>query len=198
MKTNESTNKVLNIVWPIALIALLTAVDQIIKAIVVKTLPYHQPVTAIEGLLNWTYTTNTGGGFSILAGKTFFLVASTAVLMGAMAWLYCKGWLQNIWGRLSVLLIIAGGIGNMIDRVFNDGHVVDFIDISPIFSFPIFNFADCCVTVGGILFCVYIAFMHKFSDEEKKQEEAEAVEEAETEETETVEAAEESAEDETI
>lgn len=150
----------------VATIAVLAVVDQLIKRAVVDHLSFREPVEAIKGLLNWTYTTNTGGGFSILSGKTGLLVAATAVIMAALFAAYCAGWLQNAFGKISALLIVGGGIGNMIDRLFNGGKVIDFIDISPLFSFPIFNFADCCVTIGGIMFCIYIIFMHKFEGEE--------------------------------
>jgi len=157
----------------VALMALLVVVDQITKFIVTRCLEFQVSVPAIKGLLNWTYTTNTGGGFSILRGKTVFLIIMTALLMAGLLLAYFKGMLQNTFGKLSVLLIVAGGLGNMIDRVFNDGHVVDFIDIGPLFEFPIFNFADCCVSVGGVMFCIYIVFMHQFEEKEKKNEAAE-------------------------
>ncbi len=152
----------------IALIAVvvLVAADQLIKAAVVANMDYHQSIPVIENVLNWTYTTNTGGGFSILSGKTAFLVIITVLVMGVLIALYLKGFFDHWTGRLSAVLIVAGGIGNMIDRVFNDGHVVDYIDISPLFNFAIFNFADCCVTVGGVLLCFYILFRH-----DKKQDE---------------------------
>ena len=52
--------------------------------------------------------------------------------------------------KLGMTLIIAGGIGNLIDRVFR-GYVVDYIDISELFNYPVFNFADICIVVGVIL-----------------------------------------------
>ena len=67
----------------------------------------------------------------------------------------------NLW---SIGLIIAGGTGNLIDRIFRN-FVVDYLDISPWFHFPVFNFADCCVVVGTILLMIYLLF---FEDKEKK------------------------------
>jgi len=157
----------------VGLMALLVVIDQITKFIVTQCLEFQVSVPAIKGLLNWTYTTNTGGGFSILRGKTAFLLIMTAALMIALMFGYFKGLLQNTFGKISILLVVAGGLGNMIDRIFNNGHVVDFIDISPLFEFPIFNFADCCVSVGGVMFCIYIIFMHQFEEKEKNNEAAE-------------------------
>ena len=150
-----------------AVIAVLVAADQAIKALVRAKLPYQEPVTAIRGLLNWTYTTNTGGGFSILSGKTLFLIIFTVLLMAALAAMYVRGFFGHWLGRMSCVLILAGGLGNLIDRVFNGGKVIDYIDISPLFDFAIFNFADCCVTVGGTLLCVYILFLHEKCDKDK-------------------------------
>ena len=160
----------LSYIIAIAAVIVLVVADQLIKAAVAANLPYGQPVEAIPGLLNWTYTTNTGGGFSMLSGKTWFLVGFTVVLMGIIVFLYVKKYFQHWVGRSSAVLILAGGIGNLIDRVFNGGKVIDFIDISPLFNFAIFNFADCCITVGGVLLCVYILFLHQ----DKKPETADA------------------------
>ena len=163
----------LSVIIPILAIIVLVAIDQVLKAIVVSNMSLYQSVTAIDGLLDWTYTTNTGGGFSILTGQTGLLLVVTAALMILMVVLYARGYIQHWLGKLSFVLIVSGGIGNMIDRIFNDGAVVDFIDVSPIFDFPIFNFADCCVTVGGVLFCVYVLFLHKFKDNKPASDEDE-------------------------
>ena len=67
--------------------------------------------------------------------------------------------------NLSVLLIVAGGVGNLIDRILN-GYVVDFINFVFI-TFPVFNLADIFVTCGGTLIIIYMIF---FADKEKKDE----------------------------
>ena len=57
---------------------------------------------------------------------------------------------------MACALIIAGGIGNLIDRVFNNGYVIDYIHVK--FFPPIFNFADCCVSIGVVLLFIYVIF----------------------------------------
>ena len=57
--------------------------------------------------------------------------------------------------KLGLSLIVAGGIGNVIDRIFR-GYVIDYIDISQLFNYPVFNFADICIVVGVILIMVII------------------------------------------
>jgi len=147
------------------IVAVLVAADQLTKRAVVTHMELNETIPAIDGLLNWTYILNDGASFGMLGGKTAFLLTVTGIIMAAMAFMLYSGRIKHITGKISALLILAGGIGNCIDRVFNGGKVIDFIDIDPIFSFPKFNVADCCVCVGGALFCVYVLF---FYDEKKK------------------------------
>lgn len=147
------------------IVAVLVAADQLTKRAVVTHMELNETIPAIDGLLNWTYILNDGASFGMLGGKTAFLLVVTGIVMVAIAFMLYSGKLKHITGVASALLILAGGIGNLIDRVFNDGKVIDFIDIDPIFSFPKFNIADCCVCIGGALFCVFVLF---FYDEKKK------------------------------
>ena len=94
--------------------------------------------------------------------RWIFLVLTTVIIIG-ICWLWVKGFIDHITGRISAVLIVAGGIGNMIDRLAM-GYVVDFIDVSPLFDFAVFNVADCCVTVGAVIMAVYVLF---FLDEKK-------------------------------
>jgi len=147
------------------IVAVLVAADQLTKRVVVTHMELNQTIPAVDGLLNWTYILNDGASFGMLGGQTVLLLVVTGVVMAVLAFYLYSGRMKHITGKLAALLILAGGIGNLIDRVFNDGKVVDFIDIDPIFSFPKFNVADCCVTVGGVLFCVFMLF---FCEEEGK------------------------------
>ncbi len=165
-------------------IAVLVAADQLTKRVVVNNMSLGQNIPVIDGLLDWTYILNDGASFGMLGGKTTLLLITTGIVMLAVAFgLYSGKFDKHLTGRLSALLILSGGIGNCIDRVFNDGRVVDFIDISPLFEFPKFNFADCCVTVGGVLFCIFVLFFY----DDKKKETAESVEAASAEEITSVE-----------
>ena len=137
----------------------LVIIDYVIKQIVVANMFLGESIPAIKGLLDWTYITNEGASWGMMSGKTGFLVTITAILMVLMIVLLFSGKIKHWLGYAAFSLIIAGGVGNLIDRVFNDGKVIDYIDISPIFDFPIFNFADCCVTVGGVLLCAFILFV---------------------------------------
>ena len=70
-------------------------------------------------------------------------------------------------GRWSVVLVLAGAVGNCIDRILS-GYVVDMFDLT-LFSYPVFNFADCCVVVGAILGAVYYLFLYdKYDKKDRK------------------------------
>lgn len=146
------------------LIALLVAADQLTKRVVVTHMELGETMHAIPGVLDWTYILNDGASFGMMGGKTLFLIVMTCLVMGVLAYFLYSRSFRHITGIISAILILAGGIGNCIDRVFNDGKVIDFIDIDPIFSFPKFNIADCCVTCGGVLFCIFILFFYEEKD----------------------------------
>ncbi len=139
--------------------AVLVAADQIIKYVVDTNLEIGESVVAIEGVLDWHHLRNEGASFSILEGQRWFFIIGTFIILGIIAFILARKMIIHWVGYLSATLIIAGGIGNLIDRI-RFGEVIDYIDISPLFDFAVFNFADCCIVVGGILMCVYILFIH--------------------------------------
>ena len=149
----------------VALVAvvLLTAADQITKLLVMSHFTKGQSIHVINGLLDFTYVQNKGAAFGMLAGQRWIFMVITALIMAAVVYGWVKGMFDHLTGKIAAVLILSGGIGNMIDRV-RLGYVVDFIDISPLFSFAVFNVADCCVTVGAVLLMVFILF---FADEKK-------------------------------
>lgn len=147
---------------PVRLICLLSIValigiDRLTKWLAVLHLnpdgvPKSINVIRINGadILNLTYCENTGAAFSILAGQRLFLILATGLLItGALIFLLSDR-MKNKWLLAALTLIITGGTGNLIDRVF-DGYVVDFIDVH-IINFAIFNFADICAVSGALIF----------------------------------------------
>ena len=147
----------------LAAIALLVAADQITKMLIFSHFEVGESTHIIGGLLDFTYVRNRGAAFGMLSDQRWiFLVLTTAIIVG-ICWLWFRGLIDHVTGRISAVLIVAGGIGNMIDRIAL-GYVVDFIDISPLFDFAVFNVADCCVTVGAVIMAVYVLF---FFDEKR-------------------------------
>ncbi len=130
-------------------------VDRVTKFIVQSTLALsgeNPPI--IKGFLSLYYTENTGAGFSVLSGRTGFLIAFTLIVMALIVVLLIKGAFKHKLTDWGFCLVLSGGIGNLIDRIFNGGAVVDFIKTDFI-DFPVFNVADICVTVGAALIILY-------------------------------------------
>lgn len=140
-----------------AIIAVVILSDQVSKALVVAYL-YEGQKELIPGVLQFTYVENRGMAFGLLSDHRWvFLVLSTLGILAIGYYLF--RYAKTTLFRVSLSLIVGGGIGNMIDRVAR-GFVVDFIDFC---AFPnlwswVFNVADAAVTVGGVVFAVGLIF----------------------------------------
>ena len=105
--------------------ALLIGIDQILKVIVQANLQLHESVPFIPGIISFTYVENTGAAFNSFDGQRWFLIGLTGLAVLFMLYLLAFRKLKNpvvIW---HVAVILAGGVGNLIDRVFRDGSVID-------------------------------------------------------------------------
>ena len=150
-----------------AIILVGIALDQITKWLAVKFLSPIPTKPIINGVLHLTYVENRGAAFGILADHRWvFIVISTATILLLLGALY-TGYLPNRLYKVSVAMIISGGIGNMIDRL-SLGYVVDFIDFRLI-NFAVFNGADSFVCVGaGLLVLALILDIIKESKAKKQ------------------------------
>ena len=133
-----------------AFMAVMVVIDQFLKLWALNALKPIGSIKFSDGLLALTYVENRGAAFGIFQGKqTMLIMLTLAIIIGLEYYLLkTKPSDKRLW--VSFSLIIAGGVGNLIDRILR-GFVVDYIDINGIFSYPMFNFADCCVVVGEIL-----------------------------------------------
>ena len=138
-------------------IVILIFIDQIIKIWAMSSLMPIGTVPILNEVFHLTYIKNYGAAFSILQNKTYFLIAVTSVAICFALYLLVSKKIQNKCLITSVVLIIAGGIGNLIDRI-RLGYVVDYLDFRLI-NFPVFNFADCCVVIGTALVLIYVFFI---------------------------------------
>ncbi len=136
---------------------MLLVVDQITKALAVSFLKPSGSITVIDKILDFTYVENTGIAFGMLKGMHYIVLPITIVI-SALCILFAVKAYQKDYKKLSLALMVitSGAIGNMIDKILN-GFVIDFIELKFI-SFPVFNFADICVTLGAALFAVIILF----------------------------------------
>lgn len=157
----------ISIVIKLVLIAALVAADQGIKLWASSVL---QPVTAmpvIPGIVELRFVLNDGMAFSMLSGKQGFLIGVTSLALCVVAYLLFTEKMFGRVGNAGLLLVLAGGIGNLIDRALN-GVVVDYINLL-FMRFAVFNFADICVCVGVALWVLEIFLEELHSGEAKEQ-----------------------------
>ncbi len=148
--------------------AALIGVDQLTKWLAVVNLKGSESLMIIDGILSLTYAQNTGAAWSMLSDHQWILIAATSVMLIALMVVLLSGMFKNHKAALvGGVMVAAGGIGNLIDRIFR-GFVVDFIK-TEFMDFPIFNIADCLIVVGAIWLFVYFVFIYSEPDKIKKK-----------------------------
>ena len=134
---------------------LVVGLDQLTKYLVTIKMDINEVIPVIPNVINFNrIEPNTGAAFGMFQGQTWFLVIVTCVIM-----IICIGMLirKTFDSKLmfwALCLVLGGGIGNLIDRVFRGGNVIDFLEIG-FFDFPVFNVADISVCVGAGLILLY-------------------------------------------
>lgn len=151
---------------------ILIIVDQLVKYWAVNTL---QPVHTMDfikfgdlRILNLTYLENDGAFFGSMSGQKWFLIGFTSIIIiiGIVAmFLSVK---KSKFLSSCIMLFVAGGIGNLIDRI-RLGYVVDMFEVK-LFHFAIFNVADICVTCAFVLLFVYMIFIEPKTEKSKEAE----------------------------
>ena len=120
-------------------------------------IPLGEHVPFIPYILELTYVTNTGAAFSIFSEHTWALALVSLVMSVVLALALFKGPFKHPLGKLTLTLLLAGAVGNLIDRAFR-GFVVDMFNVL-FMRFAVFNVADICVVVGGIAAGLYYLFL---------------------------------------
>ncbi len=141
---------------------LLVLLDQLTKKLAVENLKGKDPIVLINGVLELQYTENRGAAFGIFQNKQIGLIIISVIVLAVVIYFFETTPCNNKRLRpvlVVYVLLIAGAIGNMIDRIRLD-YVIDFIYFKLI-DFPIFNLADSCVTVGCVLLIVLLLFYYK-------------------------------------
>lgn len=136
---------------PIVIVALI-ALDQWVKFEIVKNIQLGEVKPFLPKILSLTYLRNTGAAFSILENQQWLFAVITLVVIGAAIWYLSKHIKGSVWLLSALSLIIAGGIGNFIDRM-RQGFVVDMFQLDFI-NFAIFNVADSYLTIGVLVLIV--------------------------------------------
>ena len=136
------------------IILLLICLDQLVKEYVLHNI-YNSSRAMINGVLNLTYVENTGGAFGIFNSNTIAVILFNIITIILITlYIVIKIDKMNIRIIIGASLISAGGIGNLLDRIFR-GYVIDYIDINPLIKYPMFNIADICVVLGCTIIIIY-------------------------------------------
>ncbi|MGN0600132.1 MAG: signal peptidase II [Oscillospiraceae bacterium] len=151
----------------IIIIVLLIAADQFLKFFMVNTVFAEVTVRDLIkfgdlDVIGLRYVENRGAAFSSFEGARWFLIILTVVLIVLLTVWVIRDKNKNPFMVYSAAAVIAGGIGNLIDRI-RLGYVVDYIEVR-LFDFAIFNFADICVVLGAICLVIYVCFIESKSE----------------------------------
>ena len=138
----------------ILFIVVMVILDQLSKYWAVTRLASRTTIPIITDVFHLTYAENRGAAFSMLQNATWLLIAVTATALLLIVIALWKHWIDGALAHWAAYFVLAGGIGNLIDRVVN-GYVVDLFDFRLI-NFAIFNIADVCICIGGGLFVLYV------------------------------------------
>ena len=130
--------------------------DQVVKMWIVNNFSLHDGMELIKGIVSILYVRNTGAAWGMFEGKMFFFYLITAVAVGTLLYLMFKEKGKSKLLLTAYSLILAGAVGNFIDRI-RLGYVVDMFKFEFI-DFPIFNVADICLTIGVIFLFYYVIF----------------------------------------
>lgn len=153
-KVNKNKNKNENKKYKIVIfVTILVLLEQLTKIIILINKD-KLPITVINNIFMLSYVENSGMAFGIKVGSVWsFIVINLVVLGIIIKFMYSQ--FQELNNKTIVILslVLAGGVSNLIDRIFR-GHVIDFLDITPIINFPVFNFADIMIVVAVVIFGV--------------------------------------------
>ena len=142
------------VIFNLVCVAVLVGADQLIKLWAVQVLEPVGAMPLIPHVVELRFVLNPGMAFSLLSGKQLFLITATgAALLLVAYWLFFRSRGKKL-QQAALILVLGGGIGNLIDRVLN-GEVVDYINLL-FMRFAVFNFADICVCVGVALWVLVI------------------------------------------
>lgn len=139
------------------LVLLVVILGQVIKSHIVENYKEQGTVNLIKNIMNITYVENTGGAWGIGQDDiATFIIVNVLVIGIIIRFIITQ---KDRIGKLTLIaliLILAGGISNFIDRIFR-GYVVDYIDITPLFKFPVFNIEDVIIIIGWLLFIAAVS-----------------------------------------
>lgn len=154
----------------LVLTAALIVVDQVLKLVVNSSVAQGKIIEVIKfgdaKIFSLTHIRNAGAAWSIMEGKTWFLVLLPIVVCSVGIFYMYKIRNGSKLEITAIAMMIAGGVGNLIDRI-RMKEVIDYIRFEPI-DFPVFNFADICIVIGAVLFCASVIASDTAKDKGEK------------------------------
>lgn len=152
----------------IILVLSAVALDQATKYLITGNLRFGEQIPVIDRFFYITYWRNKGAAWGILQNQRLIFIILTVIM--SLVFIYIMFKTTNRMYRLSLSLILAGALGNLIDRVFQ-GSVVDFLQFFiGSYQYPVFNVADMCVVIGTAVLAIYMLFFQKDIEERKVEE----------------------------
>ncbi|MBO5912958.1 MAG: signal peptidase II [Clostridia bacterium] len=133
---------------------LVVGLDQLTKYLVTVYMEKGEFIEVIPSLINFRYIHNEGAAFGSFEGKTWFLIAVTCIIMAVCVGMLVRKTFDSKLMFWALCLVLGGGVGNLIDRIFRGGNVVDFLEFGFI-EFPVFNVADIAVCIGAGFIVLY-------------------------------------------
>ena len=156
------SDKIKKLIIVLCIVVFILAVDLTTKKVL-----DNKEMQVINGVVSFLSEHNYGAAWSFLSGKVVLLIAISVVFLVVFIVFDIVEKQTKLLYTISFAMIVGGTLGNMIDRIFL-GYVRDFINLE-FMSFPVFNFADCCLVVGVILYCIYFVFMWGKGEEKKSE-----------------------------
>lgn len=146
------------------MLILLVAFDQYTKYLTVIKLKPIGSFPLIKGVFSLHYVENTGAAFGVLKDRKIIFLVITIVIVSIVSYVICKMPSDRHYTPLLGIctLLLAGALGNFIDRILHS-YVIDFLYFEPI-NFPVFNVADCYVTISAVILFFFIMFFYKDED----------------------------------
>lgn len=135
------------------LVLVLVVIDQLVKHWVVASVVLNTAHPLLPHVLALTNLRNNGAAWSILEGQQWFFSLVTVVALAVILYLFYH-WRHNPRLLLPLSFVLAGAVGNFIDRI-QQGYVVDMFETLFV-NFPVFNVADCCLTIGVVWLVIII------------------------------------------
>ena len=157
----DSKRRIISIVIYIIMTSVLTQIDQITKYIAETNLYMKNDVDVIKNVLTFTYLRNDGSAFGMFSGRINAFLLLTVIIVALITYVIIRMPLNKRYLPMYIVctMLVSGAIGNFIDRV-RFGYVRDFIYFKVI-NFPVFNVADCYVTISVAMFIILILFVYK-------------------------------------